>query len=324
MSAEAAAKVQQLWEKLVIRRVSRTIAREPEDVIRMELKAVNPDDPTRLHYSGGSERVITSMRSSDVPKEDRWRLSTYWRHFYGFTTDGVYFALGRHEVIDHGLGLHAELEHDDGRADRRGIYDYRPLEGELIAGELSEGQKGPLFNRWFRCTRQFLFLVNLIRIGQPMPKQELAQKLYRPTAGWGDTYWVFANLVLNDDISPFIEVLMSEDQRPSHAAAGMKDFFGLVVTNQAIHLPFDAFQWLHEMSLWLEQPEWWKKFLEETSRLGLVHFHPVWGGVCEACEFEMMKNLDFPDYESGWFDYQFPYSESRANFLERNSNYRPV
>lgn len=291
MGAEALDRVRSLWCNLVFHKVARMVAKEPEHVRSMELLAIHPDDPNQVHWNRLVERTILSRRSADVPVPDRWRLQVSWEFFFGFGKDDTYFNRNGQGGFDYGLGFYRDVSHFNGYGDRPGLYDPLPRLGEWIAGEVVVGEKGPRLARWFRCPNQYRLMVGLVKKGEPVAKRELAWRLYSVDGGSHDAYWVFANLLLNDDVSPFVESLQSKTDRPPHPAAGRTSYFGCPVTNDPIDAGGYPLTWLHELSDMLGAPEWWQRFRDEVQRLELENPHEDLAASCEACRRE--RDLEY-------------------------------
>jgi hypothetical protein len=104
MSAEAVATLRRTWEKLTFARVKRVIAREPEDVLSIEIPSIITTDEG-LMIPNHTEYRIRSNRTKDIPKQDRWRARISWRHYYGFTDEDIYFQSDDCVKIDYDIGL---------------------------------------------------------------------------------------------------------------------------------------------------------------------------------------------------------------------------
>jgi len=287
MSAEAVAKLRQLWEKLTFAQVHRVIAREPEDILSITIRL----------DSGHTEYIVKSNRTADIPEKDRQRANVTWRHYFGFTDKGIYFHKDAYRGLDCDIDLTMDFSkwanHDDS-------YD-KPKTGSLIAGEVIETPKGKRFKRWFHCRPEFKFLVDIVRKGTTLTEDELARKLV--TKSYPDRYWAIARLVLFDNIQAFVDELKpidwgkegEGDTRPLHPAHGMHtgDVMPsgehLTVNHRGMYLPKNTPQYVHEISCTLNTPSWWSEFERLAAAQGLKHNHPAWGGVCNACEAEKVE-----------------------------------
>jgi hypothetical protein len=58
--------------------------------------------------------------------------------------------------------------------------------------------------------------------------------------------------------------------------------------NKGMSLPCHSAEYVHVLSYRFKQLQWWKEFLDETSRLALdhMHFHWINRGHCLACREE--------------------------------------
>src|SRR5262245_8797052 len=134
MSAVAIAKLRRAWEKLVFGKVRRTIAREPEDVLSIEIPSILTSESGHLLFNH-VDYVVKSKRTKDIPKQDLWRARIAWRHYYGFTENGIYFKSDDCLKIDYDIdltldfGLRNVANHTEGRFDK-------PEDGTLVCGEV--------------------------------------------------------------------------------------------------------------------------------------------------------------------------------------------
>ncbi|MFC1629691.1 hypothetical protein ACFL11_00470 [Patescibacteria group bacterium] len=292
MSAEAVATLQRIWGKLTFARVTRVIAREPEDVLSI----------TVHRYDGHTDYLVRSRRTADIPEKDRQRTRVAWRHYFGFTDGGIYFQKGDY----HGLDCSIDLTMDFSRwGNHNGGFD-KPEVGSLIGGEVIDTPKGKRFKRWFRCLPEFKLLVDIVLNGTTLTEDELGRKLV--TASYPDTYWAIARLVLFDNVQAFVDQLKpvdrENDTRPLHPAHGM--FSGsvmysgkhLTINHRGMWLPEGAAKYVHEISYRLNESSWWEEFKRLAAEQSLEHNHPLPGGLCNACEIEQRKHgkLRYPDH----------------------------
>jgi hypothetical protein len=283
MSAKAIATLQQLWGKLVFTQVNRVVAREPEDILSI---TVHKND-------GHTDYVINSNRTSDIPEKDRHRTRIAWRHYFGFTDEGIYFQMEDY----HGLDCDIDLTMDfSNYGNHNGGFD-KPEIGSLIAGEITETPKGKRFKRWFYCSPEFKLLVDIVMNGTAFTEDELGRKLI--TAGYPDKYWAIARLALFDNAQAFVDNCKpfdwdkKESTCPLHPANGMfsgsvmfPSGEGLKVTHRGMYLSKGTAEFVHEISYRLNTPDWWTEFKRLASEQGIKHNHPNFGGYCHACEAE--------------------------------------
>lgn len=298
MSAEAVAKLRQLWGKLTFARVNRVIAREPEDVLSI---TVHSDDGHIAYW-------VKSNRPSDIPEQDRRRARISWRHYYGFTDEGIYFQKENY----HGLDCDIDLSMDwSNYGNHTGGFD-KPKVGSLIGGEVIDTPRGKRFKRWFYCRPEFKLLVDIVLNGTTLTEEELGRKLV--TADYPDKFWAIARLVLFDNVQAFVDNCKpvdweKEDTRPLHPAHGM--FSGsvmfpsgerLTVSHRGMFLPKGTVEFVHNMSYRLNTPRWWEEFKRLSADQGVKHSHPAAGGWCHACEAERVEHgeylnsYDYTDY----------------------------
>lgn len=294
MSAEAVATLRHLWEKLIFTRVNRVIAREPEDVLSIDI--LRPDG----HIDHTVE--IKSNRPSDIPEEYRKRARVAWRHYFGFTDAGIYFQMSDY----HDLDCDIDLTMNWGEyGNHRGGFD-KPAIGSLIAGEVVDTPKGKRFKRWFACRPEFKLLVNIVLNGTELSEEELGRKLI--TADYTDKYWAIARLVLFDNVQAFVDECKpvgwgKEDTRPLHPAHGM--YSGCVldsgerlkVEHRGMYLSKGAAEYVHNMSYRLNSPQWWSEFNRLAAEQGVKHSHPASGGWCPACEAERIARGEYRVYD---------------------------
>lgn len=292
MSAEAIATLKQLWGKLTFSRVNRVIAREPEDVLSI---TVHKND-------GHTDYIIKSNRTSDIPKADRYRTSIAWRHYFGFTDEGIYFQKDNYHGIDCDIDLTMDFSN---YGNHTGGFS-KPAAGSLIAGEVIDTAKGKRFNRWFECMPEFKLLVDIVLNGTSDSEEELGRKLV--TAGYPDKYWAIARLVLFGNVQAFVDNCKArdwekEDTRPLHPAHGMFSGsvmfpFGkrLTVTHRGMYLSKNTPEFVHEISYRLNTPKWWDEFKRLSDEQGVKYSHSDFGGWCHACEAERRKLDKYSSY----------------------------
>lgn len=285
MSAEAVATLRQLWGKLIFARVNRVIAREPEDVLSI----------TVYNDGGHVAHSVKSNRTSDIPEQDRRRSRIAWRHYFGFTDEGIYLQMSDYHGLDCDIDLTMDWSH---WGNHRGGFD-KPEIGSLIGGEVADTPKGKRFKRWFDCRPEFRLLVDIVLNGTTLTEDELGRRLI--TKDFCDKYWAVARLVLFGNVQAFVDELKpvdwENDTRPLHPAHGM--FTGsvmfpsgdrLTVNHRGMSLPKSTAQYVHEMSYRLNEPRWWKEFNRLAAEQGLHHSHPQWTGMCNACEAERIEH----------------------------------
>jgi hypothetical protein len=290
MSAEAVATLRQLWEKLTFTRVKRVIAREPEDVLSIKVPNIITTEEG-LMLCDHTRYYVHSRRTKDIPPDDRWCARIAWRHYFGFTLEGIYFQKDNY----HGLDCDIDLTMDFSRyGNHTGGFDKPPV-GSLIGGEVTEGPKGKRFQRWFYCLSEFKFLVDIVLNGTDLTEDEIAAQLI--TGGHPDTYWAIARLVLFDNVQAFVDQL--KEEQPPHPCQGQEytssGFCGTKrpkVYWDGMYLPKEASQYVHEISYRLNEPRWWQEFVQLADDQGVKWEHPASGGICNACEAERLHDDD--------------------------------
>jgi hypothetical protein len=240
MSAEAAARLRKLWERLSFAEVTRTIARVPEDVMGIRLYMV--DYPSLL----GTEEV-PSRRPEDIPPDRRGSVS--WKFFSGFAGDAYFDAHSFRRIddehdftLDFGTGI---TNFTDGRFKR-------PADGTLICGATEQTEKGLRFKHWFVCDPAFKLLAEMIR-GQAEPTPENLEALRASdNLSRGGVYWAIAQLVLFDNVEVF--------------AVEYINYLTVKTYNRSLRLgPFcGTSSFVHCLSRTLE-PRWWSRFCELTA-----------------------------------------------------------
>lgn len=290
MSAEAIAKLRKLWEKLSFARVSRTIAREPEDVLSIDIPNIETTDEG-LMIRNHDLMSIDSNRTKDIPEEYRWCARVAWRFYYGFTDHGVYFNMDGYNELD--TNVDSTLNFSNW-ANHMGGYEKPPV-GTLIAGEVVDGPKGKRFDKWFVCPPELQLLITIVRKGTTLTEEELAEKLL--TSGFPDTLWAIARLFLFDNVKAFLDNFAEE--RPRHPHLGKeytsKGYFGdkkPKVNWSGMYLPEEEGQFVHKLSYDFE-PRWWEEFKRLVNERGWSQWeHPRFGGFCSACATEEADKRD--------------------------------
>ncbi len=284
MSAAAIAKLRELWEKLEFRRIKRVVARVPEDVLSIDVHLVTRTEDGLL-LRGHTDYRVTSNRPDDIPPKDRWRARIAWRHFYGFTEDGIYFQ-GDDNC---GLDCDIDLTMDFSRLGNHMDTFARPAVDALIAGVIQDTPKGKRFTKWFVCPPELKYLIGIVLNGTSLSENELAAKLL--TNGYPDTYWAIARLALFDNVQAFVDLL--KDLAPVHPCHGQE--YGdpplpgskrFLVGWNGMWLANGTAEYVHLISYRLNEPGWWAGFQRLAAEQGLHHEHPAFGGWCEACEAE--------------------------------------
>lgn len=277
MSAEAIATLRKLWEKLTFARVKRVIARVPEDVLSISIH----DD------LGHIDRWVESKRPSDIPRQDLHRARVSWRHYFGFTEEGIYFQKDDYHGLDCEIDLTMDFSH---YGNHTGGWD-KPTIGSLIAGEVIDTPKGKRLKRWFDCRPEFKLLVDIILNGTDLSEEELGRRLV--TDRYPDTYWAISRLVIFDNVQAFVDEIKPFDDRAEHPAHGM--FSGtvmfpsgkrLTVDHRGMWLPKMVAEYVHLISYRLNEPQWWVEFKRLAAEQHLGHEHSALGGYCAACEAE--------------------------------------
>lgn len=242
MSAEAIAKLAQLWEQLNFARTIRTVGRMPEDVLTMEVEK----------SPGITDYYVRSRRLSDVPESDRDRVRISWRHYFGFADNDAYFNNDANCQIDYDIEM--TLWFGDVYSNHRPDQFRRPAEGTLICGVLEDGPKGPRFKHWFICDEELLTLVRLIR-GEIQPEGNMKSQLTRDGhLDRRDLYWAIAQLVMFDNVELFAT---------KHLESKARDFWDpLPASEDILCISHGCSEFVHALSYTLEQPQWWQKLLE--------------------------------------------------------------
>ncbi len=267
MSAEAIAYLRQIWGKLTFAKVNRVIAREPEDVLYINIPRTQTG-PSGYVLFGHTDYTIDSKRTADIPQRDLWKAKVSWRHYYGFTDDGVYFQKADYCKLD----LDVSITLDWGEwGNHRGGWS-KPEIGSLIAGEVTEGTRGKRFTRWFICPPQLKVLIDAVLYGTTMNENELATKLVG--SDFPDTYWAIARLVLFDNVQAFVDDL--KDPRPTHPCFGMEyvgeghPINGLSkVYWSGMYLMKNAAQYVRDISQ--VESDWWTKFCQLAEAQGVYY-----------------------------------------------------
>lgn len=291
MSAEAVAQLRQIWEKLTFAKVNRVIAREPEDVLFIEVPEVLTLDDGRM-LTNHMEYRVYSNRTADIRESDRWRAQVSWRHYYGFTDEGIYFQKDDYREFDFDISLTFTWSE---WGNHTGGWD-KPDVGTLLAGEVIDTPRGKRFRNWFVCTPELKFLFDIVLHGTILSEEELAPKLV--TGGFPDTYWALARLVLFDNVQPFVDEFKEYESRPQHPCFGQeypggRGYLGdkkPKVDWRGMYLPENDAQYVHELSYQLNEPKWWEEFQRLAAEQNVMHEHPALGGYCKACEAE--KDVD--------------------------------
>jgi hypothetical protein len=307
MSADAQRKLAAIWEKLHFAYVKRTFVRDPEDILMI----------SRVDQHGGYVGPHGAKRLKDVPKAERSRVDVAWRYYYGFTTDDIYFQKDDYNELD--LEIDLSMTYGESSNHTSG-YD-KPMNGQLICGEVVDTPKGKRFHKWFICDEAFKLLVTAVREGTDLSEDDLGRRLL--TDDFPDKYWAITRLVLFDNVQAFVnncrysnvtfERVQAKQRTPDwakHPAAGMTyGKRGFQCIDGGMWLPVRSAEYVHRMSHYLDQPQWWQEFLRLAEEQNVAHSHPGIGGMCIACEMENYDRGVYPDWEYGWREGQFPYSE---------------
>lgn len=290
MSAEAVATLRRTWEKLSFARITRVIAREPEDVLSITVHGPN----------GHREREIESKRTVDIPAKDRSRTRVAWRHYYGFTTGDIYFHSNNYCELDCDIDMTMNFSrwgnHTSGQFEK-------PETGSLICGEVGQTPKGKRFNRWFVCNSAFELLYNIVMKGTSLSDKELGRKLL--SGDFPDRYWAIARLVLLDNVQAFVDQLKPYEMLPPHPGHGLpygKSFYSgepLVVNHLGMEHGGNTAKFVHEISLMLNEPKWWTEFKRLAEEQGLAR-SPFCNNSCGACRAEKIAQGEWCD------EYAFP------------------
>lgn len=320
MSARATERLRKLWEHLSFFTVSEVMARQPEDVLYIELRK-----PPIGSYANGEKLYNGIYRRDEVPGSADFRTLNdvpahlredariVWKRFTATTQEGVSFTNDAFRELDfiHDATLDFET---------RSNHTYRPrlpVSGELICGTTTGSGKGAL-GRWFFCDDAFQLLVTSVRNGPSHSEEELGRMLL--TEGYLDTYWALARLALFDNVQAFVDAIAAGSpartagqlfmghpvpesdpaaaRRVRHPAHGRIHGRTKVDWN-GMHLDLELSRFVHEVSHLLE-PAWWEEFLTLTDAQEVDHAHPGLGGTCKACI------AADPDWYTNGFPYQTP------------------
>jgi hypothetical protein len=307
MSAEAAAKLRELWGQLQFFTVDRTIAREPEDVSYINIyKPTDSKWPNGEPVFNDTEPPNEYKRFSQVPKKDRWRARVIWRYFYGFTVEGIRFDSDHHNTLNWFFGSKGLLDFNPGYV-AHGIYD-RPAAGQLICGIVEDTEKGQRLAKWFVCDEAFRLLVTAVREGTEHTEEELGRLLI--TDGFPDRYWALARLVLFDNVQAFVDCLVTRGAgRPTgrFRVPGYLDIYSIEVSpiaHPAWAMPHGLYQlrvdwtgmflgtgydqFVHELSYTLGEPHWWEQLLQIAPFYKTEHLRRR-SDRCYACQIEKLQ-----------------------------------
>jgi hypothetical protein len=304
MSAVAIATLQKLWEKLSFHTITRVIAREPEDVLFISIKygPFTTEDGCVMYLN--NQLTSDFKRWSDVPAGLRERAEVSYRHYYGFTSDNIMFRNDDYVELDLSIDLTCDFSRWGGN--HTGGKFKRPRVGQTIAGTTEETPKGRRFKQWFVCSPELRVLIELVKQGHNnLSENELACRMM--TNDYPDAYWAIARLVFFDNIQAFVDQCKPEEQN-DHPCKGKRygQYYGpkqMVINHTGMYLPKgNTAEYVHELSCRLNEPKWWEEFQRLAKEQGVEHDHPVYGGLCHACEAEKQKD---PDY---WLSrsYNFP------------------
>lgn len=286
MSAEAIAKVQRLWEKLSFHRVKRVIAREPEDILYIEV----------TEDTGHSRTLNGIKRTQDIPQELRSRAKVVWRHYYGFTEDNVFFHNNDYCELDTDIDLTLEFS---GWGNHHSGEFKQPAIGQLIAGEVIDTEKGKRLHQWFTVDKPLKLLIDLVRAGGTNLSDDYLGR-HLVTHGWPDKYWAIARLLFHDNVQAFVDQALPHEKLPQHPAHGIVTGYTssgkpLTVGHRGMWLSQGHLKWLHVMSYRFE-PKWWEIFKNLT---GATKHELALGDWCAACQAEREESRlhagdDFP------------------------------
>lgn len=259
MSTESLSKLQKLWGKLTFSEVSNVIARDPQDILSIEIRA----------DTGHTDYYIKSKIIADIPVNETNKAVISWRRYFGFTKEGIYFHNANYQGIDYDINLTMDwsqfLNHKSGSWEK-------PEVGSLICGEISETKQGLSFSRWFHCDKEFELLVDIIRNGTNLTELELGSKLI--TSGFPDKYWAIARLLLFNNVQAFVDNLKDgdKDQHPAYGQFYGETLFSnnekLKVLHSGMYLPMNAAKFVHKISENLNS-EWWTEFKKLAYEQGL-------------------------------------------------------
>lgn len=322
MSAYAQDRLRYLWRNLEFFSVGRVQAREPDDVLYIDLRkppiGIYPDG--KPMYDGRLPVDHSYRRLGDVPAKLRPHARIVWARYHGYTTSGVRFDRDGYHQLDFQVDFTLDFST---YGNHTGSGDL-PEVGQLICGEPATAEDGsPVLRRWFACDEAFQLLVTSVREGVRYTEAELGHLLL--TTGFPDTYFAVARLVFFDNVQAFVDGVRVGKPSPSvaqlfmgapatmsaaspdvgrHPAYGATYDGGWPVDWRGMSLATGYAQQVHELSHTLGEPGWWADFLRLAADQGVVHSHPGRGGVCHACIAER------PDWSRVGFPYQFGYGAS--------------
>jgi hypothetical protein len=292
VGVQAITRLQEMWQQLEFFVVERTVAREPKDVLAIDLqKPMGRFWPNGVPMYNGIEQATDRMRKwkrlRQVPARDRARAVILWKRFHGFTTEGIRFDMDGYNELNLTGGLEPPLGFEGGRT-----FCDLPAEGQLICGIVEDTPKGRRLSRWFACDEAFKLLVRIIRQGTTTySEQELGRLLL--TDGYPDRYWAIARLVGFDNVQAFIDCIKMGSVAPIRATPsdfGRHPAFGepygryrMQVDWRGMYIGDPGFAaFVHQLSSILD-PRWWEDFLRRASRQSVVNFHLARHDTCYAC-----------------------------------------
>jgi len=174
--------------------------------------------------------------------------------------------------------------------DRGLTLDFQPYQQGQLTGTLNLGQlicgmrvfdgetQEYQLTKWFICDEAFRSLVWIVRKGTRFSEPELAEELL--TTDYPDVYWAIVRLVLFDNVEAFVD---NHSGRPArHPLAGRRFGTDRIPSWHGMQLPKDAATFVHELSVSLNQPQWWREFFR-LARVKHARFdHPSSLG-CLGC-----------------------------------------
>lgn len=290
MSAVALANLAKLWGKLRFATVDRVVARDPEDVLSITVHNARVSENGNTYLNHTDTSAPRFRRVADIPVELRYRTDVAWRNYYGFTQEGVFFHRDNFIELDTN---HLTLSWGS----QSGGFD-KPRRGDVICGEVGPGPRGMRFVRWFVCSAELKFLIELVRAGQTsLTEAQLASRLV--INGYPDQLWALARLLFFDNVHAFVESYLGTDavhpcfgQPYGKPDPGGKRF---TIEHRGMWLACTPARFVHVLSRVLEEPQWWSQFKE---RLGSTPECVGLGGVCPACQAERdaARGYDLPDW----------------------------
>lgn len=298
MNTTALKTLRQMWSTLHFSTVERTFAQVPEDIssIRIQERIIMHEPGYEPLYGGGGldtyfdQKTITSL--DELPDDIKPRADVTWRRYTGVTTDGITFSQDDFTQLD--LDIDLTLWFGERYGNHKGGYR-RPVDGQLVCGEVVDTPEGKRYARWFTCDEAFKLMVTSVCEGTSLSEDELGRQLL--AEDYPDMYWGIVRLFLFNNVQAFVDI-HRDDIVATHPGAGIKyGKYGHECMDYGMWLPQGTAEYLHLLS-WRFDTDWWTEFQQLAEKYNVQHSHPALGGVCEACDAERWAAEEFPV----WYD----------------------